>query len=95
MAHKKYDVKLEIELIKLGFKRKWFVDKSGYWFEKSFKKGDFKLRFTIETDNKIFGLDCLVYQYSNKKLTSPQYEAIKLYPCTLSSVKKVLKQYGK
>jgi len=93
MGSKKHDIKLEAELIDFGFKRKWCSDKSGYWFEKAFKKGDFKLRFTIETDTKLFALDCLVYQYSGSKLASPQYETIKLYPCTLASIKKVFKKY--
>ena len=74
----KQDVKLEIKLIKLGFKRKWLDDKSGYWLEYSFK-GALGLRYTIyvETDRKVltasidkirgFGLD-LKYKYSEANI---------------------------
>jgi len=50
----KQDVKLEIKLIKLGFKKKWIDDKSGYWLEYSFK-GALGLKYTIyvETDRKV------------------------------------------
>ena len=49
----KQDVKLEMKLIKLGFKRKWLDDKSGYWMEYSFK-GALGLKYSIdvETDRK-------------------------------------------
>ena len=33
-----------------GFKKRWIDDKSGYWFEKHFKLGEFKCRFNSEED---------------------------------------------
>ena len=49
-----YDLKKEKELSKLGFKKCWFSDKSGYWFEKKVKYKDFKLQFICETDRNLF-----------------------------------------
>ena len=31
-----------------GFKKRWIDDKSGYWFEKHFKLGEFKCRFNSD-----------------------------------------------
>lgn len=53
-----YNPKLEKKLIKLGFKRKWLDDKSGYWFEYAdfIKVADEEIFFKIyiETDSKLY-----------------------------------------
>jgi len=47
----------EQDLIKLGFKRKWFDDKSGYWFEKRFKHNICgKLSIEVITDRPWIGV---------------------------------------
>ena len=84
---KYYNQKLERGLIKIGCKRVWFSDKSGYWLEKNFKFKDLNLRLYIEPDQKKF--------YFSIKLETPeQYETIKTYKLTLSNVKKLLKKYS-
>lgn len=88
-----YNIKLEIELVKLKFKRVWFSDKSGYWFEKKVKYKDFKLTFVIETDNKLFFLDCETFEYFNRKLNKRNRETIAKFKCDLKTIKQVLKRY--
>lgn len=53
-----HDLKLENQLIhKLGFQRKWFTDKSGYWLIYSFKMLKFKGELIVETDKKKLYID--------------------------------------
>ena len=40
----------EQQLIKLGFKKVYLSDKSGFWWEKSIKILDFKVQFTFDTN---------------------------------------------
>ena len=41
--------KKELKLIKLGFKRKWYDDKSGYWWVKNVKINGFKGYFYYDS----------------------------------------------
>lgn len=58
-------------LIKKGFKKKWLDDKSGYWFVKKFKLGEFKGYFYYD-DSKPYcfmEIDCIVDIYKNRILS--------------------------
>lgn len=88
-----YDLKLDKELIKLKFKKKWFDDKSGYWFEKKVKYKDFKLGFTVQTDNKLFIMECQTYEYSSRVLNKRQAEDIAMFKPDIKTIKKVLRRY--
>jgi len=88
-----YNTKLEAEAIKLGFKKKWLDDKSGYWLEKKSIDRDFKIRFTIESDHNSFSLEVMVFEPNIKKLQDGQYEAVKLFKCDIKTIKEVLKRY--
>lgn len=83
-----YNSKLEKELNKLGFRKKWLQDKSGYWLEKPFKfKGlDFKL--VAETDKKL-----LYLQVRLKIRFIFQYDDVKIYRLSLSIIKRILKDF--
>ena len=57
-------------LIKKGFKKKWFTDKSGYWFVKKFKLGEFKGYFYYDDSSPycLMEIDCIVDIYKNRIL---------------------------
>lgn len=44
--------KIEKALKDLGFKKKWFKDKSGYWWVYKFKCGLVKYKISVEDDSK-------------------------------------------
>lgn len=48
------DMKKQIKqtLKDLGFKKKWFEDKSGYWWTYKFKSGLVKYKISVEDDSK-------------------------------------------
>jgi hypothetical protein len=89
-----YNIKLEKEISKLGFKKIWFQDKSGYWMEKSIKFKDLKIRFYVESDNKLFLMTVLTGETFNNKLTLRNYEDVAKFPCNLASIKKVINRYN-
>ena len=76
-------MKEEQELKKLGFKKKWLSDKSGYWFQYSFKIKDLKLKFIVE-DHKYFELELI---------TKDDVLDVKKFKCTMNNIKKQLKYY--
>lgn len=88
-----YNIKLEIELIKLGFKRVWFSDKSGYWMEKNFRFNYLNFKLNVETDNKRAFLEVKHYDYFNGKLINPLYDTVAKVKCDLKSIKQILKLY--
>jgi len=51
---KPIDMKRQIEqtLKDLGFKKKWFSDKSGYWWAYKFKRSGVKYKISVEDDSK-------------------------------------------
>jgi len=54
---------IEMDLIEAKFKKMWLSDKSGYWFEKSYKFPIFdKIKVLVDTNHKTFG-----YEIENKK----------------------------
>ena len=52
----------EIWLKENGFKKKWFVDKSGYWWVKPVKIGEFKGYFYYEERFCQLYIDCFRHQ---------------------------------
>jgi len=86
-------VKFESELIKLGFKRAWSSDKSGYWLKKKVKYKDFKLQFICETDRDLFLMSAKTFLYYSNKMNSPSYEYIKKFKCDLKTIKETIKKY--
>lgn len=89
-----YNIKLEKELIKLGFKKKWLVDKSGYWMEKGFKYKDLRMKFYIETDRKLFTLGCKTGSLEMSRITfRDYYDDVAKYKCDLRTIKKVINNY--
>ena len=88
-----YDLKKEKELSKLGFKKCWFSDRSGYWFEKKVKYKDFKLQFTCETDTNLFLMSAKTFQYFSGKMDVAGYFDIKKFKCDLKTIKQTLKRY--
>jgi len=58
-------------LIKKGFKKKWLDDKSGYWFVKKFKLGEFKGYFYYDDSRPycLMEIDCIVDIYKNRILS--------------------------
>lgn len=89
-----YDIKLEKEIIKLKFKKLWFNDKSGYWFEKKIKYKDLDLKLIIESDTKLFLMSVKTGDYFEGKINFNKfYGDIKKFPLTLKKVKEVIKKY--
>ena len=88
-----YNLDLENTAKKLGFKKKWCDDKSGYWLElkKDFK--DLKVKFYIESDRNLFSMSVMVYDENIKKLTKGQYETVKLFKYDTKTIKEVIKRY--
>lgn len=86
-------VKFESELIKLGFKKIWFSDKSGYWFERKSKMKDLKLMFYVEPERNLFLLDFQTFQYYNKGLHKLDYETVAKFKCNLKTIKETIKKY--
>ncbi len=87
-----YDVKLEIELIKLGFKRRWLPDKSGFWLEYNFKHKDIKMQIYVEVDHKLLLVQIKTGDYMSGKLKLNQfYDPIAKYKLTLENVKELIK----
>jgi len=89
-----YNIKLEIEIQKLGFKRRWLTDKSGYWFEKKFKLKDLKSQFIIETDHKLFQLEIMTYEIGyDQKMYAKHYHEVAKFKCDIKTIKQTLKKY--
>jgi hypothetical protein len=88
-----YDLKLESEIKKLGFKKRWFQDRSGYWMFKIVKYKDLDIKFTVQSDTPYFGMGVKTYSGSLTKLKYPQYEDVKLFKCDLKTIKEVIKKY--
>ena len=88
-----YNLKLESEIKKLGFKKGWFMDKSGYWYSYKKKYKDLDIEFIVESDHKYFCMQVKVYKGDLKKLTRGQYEDVKLFKCNLKTIKEVIKKY--
>ena len=88
-----YDLELEAVAKKLGFKKKWLSDHSGYWmeFKKDFK--DLKVQFIIESDRNLFSMSVMSYNDNVRKLTKGQYETAKLFKCDIKTIKEVIKRY--
>ena len=88
---------MEKELKKLGFKKKWFDDKSAYWFRKKVKYKDFKIIFYVEFDPDVFYMDVETYNVDlrHKSLSKSSIETIALFKCNLKTIKKTLKRYEK
>ena len=72
-----------------SFKKKWLDDKSGYWFEKHFKLGEFKCRFNSEEDFNFIEIETL-YGFSK---TKKQWE--NLWNGSWTEFKKKVEKYGK
>jgi hypothetical protein len=90
----KYNIELEKEAINLGFKKKWFDDKSGYWLEKNVKFKHFKLKFVIESDYKLFLMSCQTYElHCGYKLYKREFEEIAKFKCDINTIKEILKEY--
>ena len=90
-----YNLKLESDLKKLGFKKKFLDDKSGYWLEKSIKFLDLKGKIVIETDRNISLLDLQTYRYDSNKLFKSNLETVLKFKCDLKLIKEILKKYDK
>lgn len=89
-----YDLKLEKELVKLKFKKKYLSDTSGYWFEKDFKiANDIKAKYIVETDRKIFVLQLQTGSYKSNRITNLEYNDNKCFKCDLKTIKSVIKKY--
>ncbi len=88
-----YNLKLESEIKKLGFKKKEFSDKSGRWWEYKFKFKDFKCKLTVESDRKAAYLDIKVYDWNFGELKGGQYDTVKLFKCNLKTIKEIIKKY--
>jgi len=73
---------MEQELKKLGFKRKWLYDKSGFWFEKSFKFIDLKFVFSWDTDQE---LGDVVIEYKKDYMELGQFKSFKQFIKTYNS----------
>ncbi len=84
----KQDLKLEAKLVKLGFKKRWLDDKSGYWMVYSFK-GYMKLRYeiTVETDRKLMEVSFIL----ERKLGYNDYMNIN-YKYSEANILKVYKE---
>ena len=89
----KYDLKLESEIKKLGFKKKHLTDYSGYWYEFKKKYKDLNLKFIIESDHKYFDMSIKSYEGSLTKLKNGRYDTVKLFKCNIKTIKEVIKNY--
>lgn len=90
----RYNPKLEQKIEKLGFKRKWFQDRSGYWYIKPIEYKDLKLNIYIEVDRKYLGLQVKTANYiSNELKSNKYYDDVKKYELTLGNIKKLIKRY--
>jgi hypothetical protein len=79
------DMIFEIDLEENKFKKKYFEDKSGYWFERKFKFPVFdKIRCFVEVDNKKLYLEV---RHKREDLTK-EFTVLNWKEC-----KKILKQY--
>ena len=86
-----YNIKVEDKLSKLGFKRCWFQDKSGYWYEytKKHKLSNVVYKIYVEVDRNIQYFSC--YFTENKH----QNEFTKDVEFNYSKVKKQVKLINK
>lgn len=87
--------KLEKDLNKLKFKKKYLCDESGYWFEKNIKYKDFKLKIYCEPDQSILLLQVKSGEYCKNMVSNMEYYDIKKFKCNISEIKKLLKKYEK
>lgn len=94
-----YDKEFEAKLIKLGFKRRWLSDKSGYWMEKSLGSKDVKFRLNVETDHNLLVMEAKVgdgtYYKDRFKVTLKNWEIVGNYKLSISEVNRLIKKYGK
>ncbi len=90
--------KLEISLKKLGFKKKWLDDKSGYWLEKRYKIKDLGLncKLIVEPDRNFMVNTAKVGRcFNNYIISNIQYDDFKVGKIDLKYITKGLKKYGK
>jgi len=91
-----YNLELESEIKKLGFKKKWLSDKSGKWFEFNRKHKDLKLKFIVQSDIgklSLFIMQIQTFEYIGWKMHKGNYEDVAKFPCDIKSIKSVLKRY--
>lgn len=62
------------KLKKLGFKKKQFEDKSGIWWEKRFKLGEYKAKFYCDYRFNLIEIETL--QHFSNQLYKKSYDAI-------------------
>ena len=89
------DIKFfEQELKKLKFKKVWFGDKSGYWYELHRKFLDFKIMFTVEPERDIFTLGVITGEWTSGSIKfNKHYDDVATYSCNLKTIKKALDKY--
>lgn len=89
-----YDLELEKQCEKLGFKRKWFSDYSGYWMIKNITYKKVRYQIYVETDSKLLLLQVLPGDFASGKLTMNQtYDPVRKLKCNLKNIKKLIKEY--
>ena len=81
----------EIWLKENGFKKKWFVDKSGYWWVKPVKIGEFKGYFYYDEVCCHLYINSLIHYYGNKYTKD---DAI-IWKGTWNQFKNKVKNHGK
>lgn len=81
----------ESTLIQNNFKKVWFQDKSGYWFEKKFKILSHKVKFCA--DERFFSI---TYQIKDLRSVIPvlDEQEIRIEPSSIGSIKKWHKKYN-
>ena len=88
---KKYQFESDIK--KLGFRKKWLPDKSGYWFERDYKFPIFdKIRICIDSNDMtiIFTVKgCFTYYTAHDDCYADVDMCIK----GISDIKKLIKKY--
>lgn len=85
---------MEKKLKKLGFKKKWLSDKSGFWFEKNFKYKDLRLQLMADLDNKHICLGIRVDPNGTIKIKlSSCYDFVYQKKLTIKNVKLLIKRY--
>jgi hypothetical protein len=90
-----YNLELEESLKKLGFKKKYLNDKSGYWMEKPVKFLDLKGKIYLQSDSKVAFLEIQTYDFYLSKLKKANTETVLKIKCDLPSIKAALKKYDR
>lgn len=85
---------MEEELKKLGFKKRWFEDKSGCWLIKIFTFKGIQMRLYVEVDNRLLFTEIKTGDYFNNKLSLNKcYDPISKHKLTLENVRMLIKKY--